>query len=502
LTEETPPEPIPSTVGEVRRDSGIPTMPGTTAVALDYTERTSFKAFHQSGIYSFGTSGYGTVITDTNRYFYSTREPVGVWWVKGIAYDLWDNWFRIEDVDDPDSDELDKQVQKALRKLNAKVQLPRETIFERRYGTALLLLSYSGFSKNSWKDPLYELDEYGFPPEKLSGGVEILQITPYPWTSVSVIEVDENPSSIRYGLPVMYSVNTGAAQTSEGSSSLSSTAREIEVHWTRTILDAPRIDEHSYLGESAMDCIFDDLIGGRNMRWSAYEAFYRYGSGFPVIKTNATAAQNRAWVDSGALDDYLHVYGYFVMGQDEDFRFAGAEGKTLNPNTYADMYFTFIAAATGVAKDTIKGVSAGRVTGSEVNERQYYKNISLHQHLKDPFLEILVQKLIQTGQVEHDGDFAVDWIDPFEVNPQDKAAMEFMNARTQALQTFRTINEVRELNGLDPIDGGDVLMLQPGQMAGGAGEPAPNQEEPAPVETEPEEGTPNNATLLDRVLQM
>jgi len=499
LPEDSPPEPIPSTVGAVRRDTGIPGLAGAAAVATDYTERTSFKAFHQSGVYSFGTSGYGTEITDANRFFYSTREPVGVWWVTAIGRDIWDNWFRVEDVDDTDSDDLDRQVQKALKKLDAKVQLPRETVFERRYGNALLLLSYSGFTGNSWKDPLYQLNDHGV-PEKLRGGVEILQITPYPWTAVRVIEVDEHPSSLRYGLPVMYAVNTGGISGDSGA--LSAVAKEIEVHWTRTIPDAPRLDEHSYLGVAAIDCIMDDLIGGRNMRWAAYEAFYRYGSGFPVITTNATAAQNRAWVESGALNDYLHVHGSFVMGQGEDFKFAGAEGKTLNPNTYADMYFTFIAAATGVATDTIKGVSAGRVSGSEVNERQYYKNISLHQHQKEPFLNTLIEKLIQTGQVEFDGEFSIAWVDPFEVNPQDKASIEFLQARTQALQTYMTINEIRELNGLDPLpEGGDVLMLQPGQMAGGSSEPAPNQEKPASPE-EPEEGSPNNATLLDLALQM
>jgi len=77
-----------------------------------------------------------------------------------------------------------------------------------------------------------------------------------------------------------------------------------------------------------------------------------------------------------------------------------------------------------------------------------------------------------------------------------------MEARTQALKTYMTINEVREIAGLPPHPDGDVLMLLPGQMAPGESEEAPNQKEPNASETEPEEGTPNESSLLDRTLNM
>jgi hypothetical protein len=68
------------------------------------------------------------------------------------------------------------------------------------------------------------------------------------------------------------------------------------------------------------------------------------------------------------------------------------------------------------------------------------------------------------------------------------------------LKTWITINEARILDHLEPIPGGDVLMTMPGQMAGGGGENSPNQEEPSKTKTEPEEGSPNESTLLDRTL--
>ena len=463
-----------------------------------YTQPQEFTPFQPMGRYIGAYESFGGSLTDRWRLFYSTREPVGVWWVNRVAYDIWDNWFRLINKADKDDKKLDDDVQRALLALKAKEILPRETVFERRYGTAILLLSYTGFGPEAeWGTPLFTPNPDGSLPEL--DGPKLLQMTPYPKTALSVDTIVEDESSIRCGLPEFYTINRGVTSDSVSTPSGQQKTGTIRVHWTRVIHDAPRLDEHSYWGIPAIDAIFDDLVGGRNARSGAYESYYRHGTGFPVVKSKGTAEQNAEWIVNGGLDDYLHARGYFICGVDEDFKFAGAQDAVINPNTYFDMYFTFIAAATGVAKDTLQGVSAGRVTGSEVNERQYYKSISLHQSQKEPLLRELVARLIQTGQVEFEGEYDIEWVDPFEVNPQDRAAIAFMETRTAALKTWETINEKRDREGMDPIDGGDMLMLQPGQVPLGS-EPAPNQEEPERGEAEPEEETPNESTLFDRVL--
>jgi len=490
-----------------RNLSGIPNMPSGDVKPRNlgddsYTSRESFKAFYQRGRYIGANEGYGASISDTDRLFYSTREPVGVWWVKGIAQDLWDNWFRVVDESDEDSPELDNKIQKVLRQLKASQQLPRETAFERRYGTSILLCSYTGFGEETnWETPLFELDSDGKPPKTLDSGKKLLQITPYQWTRVNVDTLDDNPNSIRCGLPLYYEINTGSGKGDSTNPTGIEKDKIIKAHWTRVIHDAPRLDEHTYEGVAAIDVIFDDLVGGRNARWGAYEGYYRHGTGFPVIKTNATAEQNQDWINAGGLDDFLNVRGYFMCKTDEDFQFVGAQAATLDPNTYFDMYFTFIAAGTGVAKDSISGVSAGRVTGSESNERKYFKAISLHQNQKEPMLRELIDRIIQTRQVVFDGEYRIDWVDPFEVNPQDKASIEFLQERTNALRLqTETIDEVRARKALDPLpDGkGEELLPQPGQQnpttAGAA-----NQETPSRQATTPEAPEEDDESLFNRI---
>lgn len=463
---------------------------------------TTFEAFRTRGTYIGYDQAYGAVISDRDRFFYSLREPVGYWWTHRLADDIWDNWFRVIDPESPDSDELDAEVQRVLNQLDAKRQLPRETAFERREGTALLLLSYGDYAgETSWEKPLFKLDDDGkIPP---TPDKKLLMVTPVSWVDVSDVALDEDDASIRYGFPEYYTITRGTYSLDQGAMRMRMRTQSdtIRVHWTRVIHDAPRLDLHPYEGVPAIDIIFDALVGGRNMFWGMCQGYYRKGHGFFKVKTNATQSENEAWVNAGGVQNIM-ARSYFVYGEGEDVNIIGAEGAALNPTSYFDTYFTFIAAATGVAKDTIQGVSAGRVTGSEVNERQYFKSITLQQHQKEPLLMELIDRLIATGQVKHTGDYMIEWIDPFEVNPQDKAAIEFLEARTVAtMGPYMTVNEAREKMKLPPLEDerGEQLITLPGQMQNPAiGGPSNQTGATTPEESESEKV---EQSMMDKTLE-
>lgn len=473
--------------------------------ASDSLVTTTYEAFGSGRV--LGTdNAYGGNINDDDRLFYSTREPVGVWWTANVANDIWDNWLKVVDVDDPDNPELDRKVQKVFTMLKARVQLPRETLFERRYGTAILLLSYTGFNTN-WETPLFKQKADGSYP-RLTPNTMLLQVTPYPWTSVSNVDVDVKPSSLRRGMPEYYYVNLGVTDTNAGTVAFGTLGNTpVKVHWTRVIHDAPRLDEHPYEGVSALDCIYDDLLGGRNARWGMYEGYYRNGQGFPVFHTKGTKAENEAWVAAGGVTDVMNARGYFICGEDEDMDFRGAQAAALNPGSYFDTYFTFIAAATSVSQDTIKGVSAGRVSGSEVNERQYFKAISLQQRKKEPMLRELIDRLIQTGQVDFDGEYSIEWVDPFEVNPQDKASIEYLQERTNALRgQTETIDEVRARKGMEPMPNGEGerLQMMPGQFGSPTVQGAANQQgtaTPSDNPGDPNQNQPDSLFIFEQKLK-
>ena len=389
---------------------------------------------------------FGGEIPDDERVFASKREPVLKWLVSYVASDIYDNGFKVFEVGKEEDEALDDLVQAELLKLGAKKKLTRLTVFERRWGTAILLLAYSTTDDDvDWGKPLY--NENG----KISEGSELLQITPYAKTSINEIEEDKEPTSLRYGLPEYYKITRGGSTSS------------LKVHWTRVIHDAPRIDEHPYLGESVMDPLWDDATGWRNIRWSFYQMLWRYGMGYPHFKfEGATQANIDEWVNEGGLTDFF-VRGVFLSNEKTEVNFVGLEGKTVNPKEYVDMAYESMATASRISQDLLKGVSAGAVTGSEVNLREYAKLISNEQSDVEGVPIELVRRLMETGQIPHNYEekpFKLEWNEAFIMNEIDTARVALQTSMARKNETeYLTLDEVRERDGVEPLkENGDLVL--------------------------------------------
>ena len=479
-------------------DSALSTVKDI-GIAID-TQPESYGAFLKRGSYIGENESYGGTINNRDRLYYSLREPVVKWFVRDVGTDIWDNWFKVKDIINKNKSELDNKIQPVLEALHSKESLIRLSIFERRYGTSILLLGYT--NTDSFETPLFQpkmRDDMKWDYTPTDKSSKLIQMTPYPWTQVADVKVDSNVESLRYGLPEYYIINRNMTDQSiiNNETTNQDNNKTLKVHWTRVIHDAPRLDEHPYEGIPVVDILFDDAVGYRNSKWGQYQTIFRYGSGFPHIKTTASKKDNEDWVSSGGPNKMMAL-GYFVSGPEEDITFKGAQGATLNPTPYNDMAFTNFSAATRIAQDTLKGVSAGRVTGSEVNERSYIKFITVEQNQTEYVLRELIDRLVATKQIEYDGEYYIDWLSAFETNKQDSAAIEFLDARTWDMRGgWMTINEIRAAQDppLGPIPDGDVLVkakpVFPDNLK------KPESEVPNPESTEEPE-----STLFDEVKQV
>ena len=80
---------------------------------------------------------FGEEITDENRFFAATREPIAGFLIYGIAAHIVEKWFAVNDTATAAPDpEFDRSVQKELRKLKYKSALTQIVEFERLYGKA------------------------------------------------------------------------------------------------------------------------------------------------------------------------------------------------------------------------------------------------------------------------------------------------------------------------------------------------------------------------------
>jgi len=413
-------------------------------------------------------AGFGDEISDDDRLFAATREPIAHFLTYKMAADVFDKWFKVDDPSTEHGDpKLDEAVQKALTMLNAKSVLTELLGYERIYGWSLLVGGFSDATDiKQLESPLRE-------------GSKLLQLTAYPKTNVEVWVKDEDENSERFGKPVIYKVDRG-----DGSL--------LYIHYTRCYKLQTRSN-----GKSVLDPIWDDLTCGRNIRWGAAQWMYRTGGGFPVIKfpPGTTKEKLEEWIDSNAFSN-LMARTYIGITGDMDFTFAGAAGRALDPQPFFQTNLEQIAIGTGVPEPVLRGAQAGAVTGSEINQRQYYKVISSIQAQVEPCVRWIIDHLIVGRQikglpytageslparvkrwVKHDVsppplqfEYVVKWESAFELTELDNRQAELLKEQANQIRLqYMTVDEVRAMNNLDPLPNGEGATLQlkkPGGVLG------------------------------------
>jgi len=399
--------------------------------AKDSTAKKPRRAAKDIATETFGIRGaggtsqadFGQPISNADLIFAVKREPVANRVVFRVAHDIFDNWFEAVEVakegQKPDP-EFNKKVQTALSLLNAKTVFTQAAAFERLFGWSIIIIGFVDHGK-SLQDEVEE-------PQ------EIRDLEVYSPLEVSVQSSDEekDPNSPRFGLPILYTVNRGSGVQQE------------KVHFSRVIHLATRLLDHPYKGLSILEAIYDDLTVWRNIRWGMGQTMFRYGSGFPDIELEgANKPQIDAFIASKQMEG-VNARTYFVHSEKQRLEFKGLEGRALDPESYCKNIMESLSTGTNIPTAILRGAQAGALTGSEVNEREYFKIISDEQSLYEPAIWQLIDLLIETGQIPEVEDYEIKWLGGFEINEVDKSVADLNRARAEDLRSkFLTVNELR-----------------------------------------------------------
>ncbi|MCL2641959.1 MAG: DUF1073 domain-containing protein [Candidatus Bathyarchaeota archaeon] len=408
-------------------------------------------------------AGFGQPISDSELSFAACREPVAHFLTYGVAADVTDKWFYVDDLDTKNPDvELDNNVQMALDEIDFREVLTEALIQARIYRKSLIVCAF---------DDAKDVSELKQPRKE---GAKLLQFETYPKTEnsqklfpYSVDKKDDDVKSLRYGKPVLYRIDRGGGNV-------------LLVHFSRCI----EVDNKF----SVLAPIFDDLVCGRNIRWGAAQWLYRTGGGFPVLGfPRGTPLEDlEKYCASGAFNDLMNR-SYITLAQnskDENdgmtIDFKGAANTTLNPVPFLKSNIEQISIATGIPQAKLVGAQAGALTGSNVNMQDYFKVISRIQNgLPTKIAKQVILWLAESGQITrlktiaqtdsltrqfikkfHRGDyrkkivqhFAIVWNSAFEHSEIDKAKIELDNVRSnQGKLDYMTIDEVRASEDLDPL---------------------------------------------------
>jgi len=305
-------------------------------------------------------------------------------------------------------------------------------IYERGYGWAIMLLGYEDAGETL--------------AEPLVGQAKIREIKAYGPPQITKVDEVKDPEDPRFGLPEYYYIKHGLL------------VADLKVHYTRCIHFATRLVDHDWKGKSVLDDIWDDLNVLRNIRWGMGQTMYRYGSGFPDITfTGAEKEDIEDWIDTGAFAN-LNARTYFAHSEDQVLDFKGLQGRALDPMNYYLPPMEHISCGTGIPLAILRGVQAGALTGSEVNQMEFYSGISTSQSDYEPGIRQLITAL--TGQ---ETEYTFNWMGGFELDEEKKQNIALARAQElDLLWNFKKRNEIRkmidpELPELSAEEGGDDL---------------------------------------------
>lgn len=384
------------------------------------------------------------------------REPACHRVTFGVANDAWDNGFEIKNTTDPKDTKFNEYIQKELKRLNARGKLTLLTTFERLFGWAILVLRYSDYG--------------GELSSPVDSPAAISEIEPYCQLHVGSVEEDTKRDSERKGLPEYYVFGTSQ--------------ENMKVHFSRTIHLATRIFDHPWKGISAAGVVYDDMMSMRYIRWSLAMAMIRYGSGFPDVELlDADDAKVDAFIASGQFDN-LNARKYFVHNERQRLEFKGVGTQALDPSKYLQPSMEAVSTGTGIPEPVLKGAQAGAITGSEINERAYFKMVSDVQTAHEPMLRDLINRIAGVSD-EYSAtlpDYEIVWKPGFESDERTKAEIELLKAQAgEKMLAYMTPDEVRlrlfQMEELPNQEGASLRKVQP-QLT--PGDPGQEEEEPVP----------------------
>ena len=275
------------------------------------------------------------------------------------------------------------------------------------------------------------------PVKAVSGPDKLIYVRAFGEMSAAITEFDTDPTSERYGQPVLYQITNRNGAT-------------FVAHWTRVIhlAEAQMVDD--VYGTPRLQVVYnrlDDLlklVGG-----SAEASWLNMRPG--TVITNqpdysfADDKDTERQIEQ-QIEEYLHDVARVLRLEGVDVK--TVQGQMLDPRGGFEVTLNLIAAATGIPQRVLLGSAAGELASAQEDTRQWHGTIAARQkNWAEPVvLRPFISRMVEYG-VLPDAEYGVEWPPLSEQTAGEKA----QTAKTWA-EALRTMLEVPGgLEGLDAL---------------------------------------------------
>lgn len=270
---------------------------------------------------------------------------------------------------------------------------------------------------------------------------------------VSQAETDE--TSIRYGQPIMYTLNENDISARSQWNN-----RSTQIHWTRVIPLAEGADDGTIYGIPTLENIFNDLIDWDKVKGSGGEGFWRAAAQKFILQASKDSHAKRPSPDE--LDDLTDMLVDMFSGFDSMPYTGGWELKSLDtsmptPDGFVAALEKSIAAGSTIPLKILFGSQTGVKAGDE--DTSHFMRLlqsRRENELTDMVVDVVDWFDAHTTDIDKPEDLFIWWDDmtaPGAIQQSElgkKMSDINKNAVTSGQQAPFKTNEIREKLGCDP----------------------------------------------------
>lgn len=387
-----------------------------------YTDRRNEPTNYSSNMI---TGAVWNISEESDQGLVGRYDPLGYNITFGFARSVYDPWFKFVDPEDK-SKEIMKDVQDELRRLDAKKWFTLALAYERIYGYSYMRVVNVG--RTDYRVDTMSYDE---------GSDWILDVFSPEHVKVGTYDDFGRPKTLLLTLP------DGTAEG--GTKVVEEPASDFIIFRTRPV-------DRSHKGLPATAPSWDYMAYLRLTFNSIANYAQKIGLGaFVVISKGPLKSELSDSIRNTAQSLNTNKYALFDAKYIEDIKFVGAAGSSVNFQDFINAFLQQAAAGAMIPKNILTGDSTGSIAGSEIGSQEAYTSIIREQGEQVRYIREVVYKLGFRGK-----DYLIEWNTRYATDEKEKAQVEVthVSANVARLQ-YMTINEVRALDNLPPIEGGD-----------------------------------------------
>ena len=267
---------------------------------------------------------------------------------------------------------------------------------------------------------------------------DLLYLQPYSQPNAEIMELEEDPTNERFGMPKKYRITASSPLTTLGSAVVSKSAQrtikqqQFMVHHSRIVHVAEDTLESNFLGIPRLEAVFNLLDDLLKVTGGTSETFWLAGNkGMQVdIDKDTELTPDDAAALSDELEDYQHQLRRFIRTRGVKIKDLG--GETPNPKEIFNMLIALISGATGIPRRILTGSEAGQLASDQDRANWSDRIVERRINFAEPSIitptvvQMSAAGIITTVEPEN---ITYNWPSNFQMTPLENAQTMAQKAR-------------------------------------------------------------------------